>query len=274
MGGYDVFCSVRDENGDWQKAVNLGYPVNSPYDDMYFRPYKNKFIFSTIRDNSVGKHDIYLVNEIYHEPKIESFELLVKVTNKSMLNNISGKINIIDKNTRETIIIQAFADGKYENILESDNDYTIEISADNYLLSSYDILQKETNLSSNVEIDVCLIESPVVFLSSFKIYFGTNKTKIDDEFKTGLDSVVSILNEYPNIELEIAGHTDSIGSFEYNEELADKRAKNIFDYLTQNGIAESRFIYKSYSFSKAIATENTDKNKKLNRRVEFYIIEQ
>jgi len=64
MGGFDVFISTKNNKGEWQKAKNLGFPINSPNDDMFFCPYKNKFFLSSVRPETIGKSDIYCIEKV------------------------------------------------------------------------------------------------------------------------------------------------------------------------------------------------------------------
>jgi len=101
-----------------------------------------------------------------------------------------------------------------------------------------------------------------------------------DDYRIGissyglLDQVVEILNRYPGIKLEIAAHTDNMGSFEYNMELSQKRAQSIVDYLVKKGIDTGRLVGKGYGESRPIANNNTEEGRSINRRVEFIILDE
>jgi len=101
-----------------------------------------------------------------------------------------------------------------------------------------------------------------------------------DDYRVGiasyglLDQVVEILNRYPGIKLEIAAHTDNMGSFEYNMELSQKRAQSMVDYLVKKGIDPGRLVGKGYGESRPIADNNTEEGRSINRRVEFIILDE
>jgi len=80
------------------------------------------------------------------------------------------------------------------------------------------------------------------------------------------------LNDNPNLEIEIGGHTDNIGSVAYNLELSRERAKAVTLYLVSKGIRISRIKFKGYGRSIPIASNETEEGRQLNRRVEFKII--
>jgi outer membrane protein OmpA-like peptidoglycan-associated protein len=81
------------------------------------------------------------------------------------------------------------------------------------------------------------------------------------------------LKDYPEIKIEVSGHTDNIGSAEYNKELSENRAKAVVDYLTQNGIDNNRLTYVGFGFEKPLKSNETEEGRQANRRSEFRIIE-
>ncbi len=80
------------------------------------------------------------------------------------------------------------------------------------------------------------------------------------------------MNDNPNISIEIGGHTDNIGSAEYNRKLSLNRSKSVYNYLTKNGINASRLSYKGYGFNVPLSDNDTEEGRALNRRTEFKII--
>jgi outer membrane protein OmpA-like peptidoglycan-associated protein len=105
-------------------------------------------------------------------------------------------------------------------------------------------------------------------------YFEFDDYRISPASFGLLDQVVEILNRYPGIKLEIAAHTDNMGSFEYNMNLSQKRAQSMVDYLVQKGIDPERLVGKGYGESRPIADNNTEEGRSINRRVEFIILDE
>jgi outer membrane protein OmpA-like peptidoglycan-associated protein len=87
-----------------------------------------------------------------------------------------------------------------------------------------------------------------------------------------LDDAAATLKRYPEIRVEIAGHTDSIASEEYNQDLSERRAKSVLDYLVQQGIAVDRLSAKGYGESQPVADNATEEGRTSNRRVELHIL--
>jgi len=262
MGGYDIFRSVKNQDGEWQKAENIGYPINTPFDDMNFFPYKNKFYFSSIHKNTNTKNDIF-----YAYKPVRYAYLCIKVQQDDTLRELKPNILVYLDNEQNVCEAEKSNNLKKCYRLKLDKKYKVKITAENYLsVSDSILLKKDTLLSYSLTLD------PAIFIKAFKIYYYTNKYKINEKFYQGLDSLISILKENPACKLEIAGHTDDVGSIKYNNKLAKKRAMEVFNYLTQKGISSERFKYTSYGSSKPVVANDTDEHRFLNRRVEFYII--
>jgi outer membrane protein OmpA-like peptidoglycan-associated protein len=104
------------------------------------------------------------------------------------------------------------------------------------------------------------------------VNFDFDKSELRKDALPILDDVVAELNRYPDIKVEVGGHTDYVGTDEYNEGLSDRRAKAVMDYLISKGIDASRLSWKGYGESMPIADNKTAAGRALNRRVELRII--
>lgn len=104
------------------------------------------------------------------------------------------------------------------------------------------------------------------------VVFDFNKAAIKEDFKPLLDTVSEALNIYKSVTVQIDGHTDNIGSYDYNLELSKKRADSAMDYLVSKGIDGNRIETKGYSFSKPIAPNATQEGRDKNRRIEVVIL--
>lgn len=104
------------------------------------------------------------------------------------------------------------------------------------------------------------------------IFFDFNKTTLRPESTKELQKLVKLLNDNPTFQIEVAGHTDNIGTEDYNMELSTGRAYVVYSYLIKNGIDKMRLSYKGYAFKQPIATNTTDAGRQMNRRTEFRIL--
>ena len=104
--------------------------------------------------------------------------------------------------------------------------------------------------------------------------FAFNKFNLTDKAKAGLDKVAAWLNDNPDVQVEISGHTDSVGSDSYNQKLSEDRAKSVYEYfIHEGGVSSKRLSYKGYGKTRPIATNETDAGRQQNRRVELNIIQ-
>lgn len=102
-----------------------------------------------------------------------------------------------------------------------------------------------------------------------KIHFAFNRARIRSQSFGILDTVVQVLNDYPDITLEIQGHTDARGGDRYNQRLSEQRAAAVRQYLIGKGIAESRLASQGYGETQPIESNSTEEGRARNRRVEF-----
>jgi outer membrane protein OmpA-like peptidoglycan-associated protein len=119
-----------------------------------------------------------------------------------------------------------------------------------------------------------LLELSKAFGEFADALFEFDKDKITPASYPILDQLVQIMNKYPFIKVEIAAHTDNVGSFEYNMNLSERRVQSIVDYLLEKGISEHRIIGRGYGESRPIASNNTEEGRAINRRVEFIILNE
>jgi len=103
------------------------------------------------------------------------------------------------------------------------------------------------------------------------VFFKTDSYELLPESKAELNTLTDFLKSNPSIHIEVEGHTDDIGSEEYNLNLSQARAKEVFNYLVNSGINQNRMSYKGFGYSKPISSNDTEEGKALNRRTEFRI---
>jgi outer membrane protein OmpA-like peptidoglycan-associated protein len=115
------------------------------------------------------------------------------------------------------------------------------------------------------------LEDEISVVLSNEILFQYGKTDLSSNSKKTLDQAVELLNQIPNRSLVIQGHTDSVGSEEYNMQLSEQRAKKVYDYMMEQGLNIKSVSYKGYGETKPIADNSTKEGRKANRRVEFRI---
>ncbi len=306
MGGYDVFKSTLSNVGLWSRPLNLGYPINTPNDDIFYidDPDGKTGYYSSNRESGLGGMDIYKViylgsekdmfvgdaenliagviipyDDIYFAPsqklKVDTSLLMRGFINDSENQDpIVAKIEIIDRE-RSQVVATAISDptGNYSVKIPESKEYGVEIIATGYLLylDMVDLSMKTYDevVVKNFLLDRVEVGAKVILKN---IYFETGKSTLKPESYAGLNNVVKLLESNPSVRIEISGHTDNVGSLNLNTKLSNNRAKAVVTYLVGKGIPASRLEYKGYAYSQPIAPNNTAAGRAQNRRVEFKVL--
>jgi outer membrane protein OmpA-like peptidoglycan-associated protein len=307
MGGYDIFMAKKEKSGYWGKPVNLGYPINTPYDDFFFAATANgKYAYiASNREGGKGGYDIYKVTFWGPEksPALATQDYLlasiakpiqdpelagqVKVTTSAELTVFKGKtidaltkkpveatIEITDNKTGK--VIEKFtsnsASGKFLLSLNSGANYGIAVKADGYLFHSenFDIPAGSAYnmVNKTIELKNIKIGSKIALRN---VFFDTGKSTLRSESNAELDRLVKLLKDVPGLKIELSGHTDNTGSAQGNIKLSQARAEAVMNYLVSKGISKSRLTAKGYGDAKPVATNDTSEGRQLNRRTEFEI---
>ncbi len=308
LGGYDIFVSYIDDLGQWGTPINLGYPINTPYDDLFYSPNasgKLAYIASN-RKGGKGGMDIYKV--VYwgtDKPMSTDFEdqLMASIASPVSDNVIAEPITISDKSLTvfKGTIIDAVtkkpvssdivitlnstgnkftscqsnsATGKFLLSLPSGENYGISVAADGYLFHSenFDLPAKDDfNLvDKEIELNKIKVGSNITLRN---VFFDTGKWLVKTESYPELKRVVKLLNSIPSLKIEISGHTDNIGNDDFNKNLSQKRADAVLSYIVNKGISRDRLSSKGLGESMPIESNETEEGRAKNRRTDFKIIE-
>lgn len=305
IGGYDIFISKKVQ-GQWSPPVNMGYPINTPYDDFFFAPTANgKFAYiASNRAGGKGGFDIYkvtfwgtektpvidvedyLLASVAMPVKDNQIESKVDVNKKSLtvfkgitIDAISRKpveasIEITDNGTGK--VIETFttnsATGKFIITLASGKNYGIAVKAPGYLFHSenFDIPMGSADalVNKTIELKNIAIGSKIALRN---IFFDVAKATLRQESNAELDRLVKLMQDVPKLKIEISGHTDNTGSAAANEVLSQQRAEAVVNYLKSKGIDASRMVAKGYGMNSPVAPNTTEEGRQQNRRTEFEI---
>lgn len=290
MGGFDIFKSTL-EKGKWGKPVNLGCPINSAGDDVFFVLSANgeHGYYASEKTGGKGKKDIYKIvflDEIKNNSRPKLTLLKGVVFDNKTKKPLSALIEIYDNDKNELVSSYESnsATGKYMVSLPAGHDYGISVKKEGYLFYSENINIPDTaafqEIEKNIGLDKIEKGKKVVLAN---IFYDYNKASLRSSSYNELDKVVELLNQNAKVKVELAAHTDSRGSDSYNLKLSQERAQSCVDYLTSKGIDRSRLIAKGYGESLPLVKEEvinnmaTEQEKEAahqqNRRSEFKILE-
>jgi len=271
MGGYDLFVSVGEKN-NWSIPRNLGYPLNSSTDDFYyvFKDETSGF-FASNRKGGLGDDDIYqfVIKDLPVIPNTRHSNILVLETTvidnatKHPIDNAS--VAILNTSTDKLWETKSNLEGKNTKVVDNNTPYAITVNKQGYYPSIQAINTKnatEDTMKVLIPLDSKNEARPIARVYKLNdksptlhvgdkfrinnIHYNFDKDNIRPDAAKILDTLVDILHQYPSMVIELSSHTDSRGSDEYNEKLADRRAKSAVAYLISKGIARKRLIAKGY----------------------------
>tara|TARA_Y100000748_G_scaffold71199_1_gene58370 strand:+ start:1066 stop:3033 length:1968 start_codon:yes stop_codon:yes gene_type:complete len=287
FGGLDIFVASRKSGK--VTISNPGKPLNSRGDDFGVNPYNaTRGFFTSNRDGGYGDDDIYtFVND---DPNLKIVNYILKGTtltpkseNKELSVLGNSSVKLLDKD--ENIIQETFTDekGKFEFTVYSDEDYILIGEKENYFSTRGDFstIGKEVDRTklkefiTNVEFEKNLVLDKIVVNKSIvldNIYYDLNKADIREDAALELDKLVVILNDNPNITVELSSHTDDRSTVDYNQDLSQRRAESAVSYIISKGISEKRMTAKGYGESQLIIPNaKTEEEHQINRRTEFKV---
>ena len=308
IGGYDIFVSYLDDLGHWGKPINLGFPINTTYDEIFFSPNASgRYAYiSSNRPGGKGRMDIYKVTYRGNEKQmVLDFEdqLIASIANpvsdnitlqpiileqKSLTvfkgkildvvteKPIKAKIDIIINKTGEiyTTVNSNSSSGNFLMSLPAGFNYGISVEADGYLFHSENFDLPIGDDFNVVNKDILLKNIKIGSnITLNNVFFKTEKWSITSESFHELDKLVALLKDVSNLEIEISGHTDNTGSKVFNELLSQRRADAVVNYLVDKGIERKRLKAKGYGSSKPVANNDSSNGRALNRRTEFEILD-
>ena len=258
MGGLDLFKATQDSTGKW-KVENLGAPINSMADDfgITFAGKEERGFFCSNRNDARGYDHIYS----FERPTITIFiEGIVNDVDEYPIEDATVRIVVKDG---LNVKVPVKKDGTYRVELERDIRYVMMASARGYLNQNYELHTgpEEKNETYIVDFFLSPISKPVVIDN---IFYDFDKATLRPESKKALDEMIKMLNDNPNVTIELGAHTDRKGTDQYNERLAQRRAQSVVDYLIAGGIEAARLEAKGYgeSVPKTI-------NKKMAKQFDF-----
>lgn len=276
MGGLDLFMTSMNEDSTWTTPKNLGYPINTVGDEMGMAIEAGGELayFSSKRENSLGK-DIYtFVLDEAVRPNPVSY-IKGKVSDKETGKALQSEFELINL-TGNRIALKSNTDdqGNFLICLPSGYNYGINISKPGYLFFSESFMFEDgypinEPLIKNVFLQLIKIGEK---MSLKNVFFEFDSWELKDESTRELDNLVKMMKLNPSIIIEVGGHTDIVGTDEYNMILSEKRALSVLNYLKDNGIPVDRVQHKGYGNTVPIGDNNSADGRSQNRRTEVVIV--
>lgn len=334
MGGYDIFKSMYDSTANqWTEPVNLGYPINTPDEDVFFVATKDgqRGYYASVRDDGQGYTDIYMVNFFpdgeekpvlaqkepektetpkkeepkkeepkQEEPKKEEpkpaapakeaapapkhvspesmpVTLTIRITDDESGLPLEANVNLRRLSDNQLAGKSTTAKGEYAFTATPKQPVQMMLSVekDGYMFKNFKLTlpaagAEPQEIVRNIELN----QLKAGFSSVLRnIYFDFNKASFKKDSYDELNKLERLLNENPDLVVEISGHTDNIGGTAYNKYLSMRRAQAVVDYVVQKGISKARVFAKGHGEERPIATNDDEQDgRAMNRRVEFKVL--
>jgi len=297
FGGLDIMVAKRRSGKI--SIENLGMPMNSSFDDFglfLFKP--DRGFFSSNRPGGKGDDDIYTF--LNDDPNLKTVNYYLAGTTNThdeqerqvILANV--KLQMLDYNDNVIDEVITDQDGKFNFRVYEQERYTLigekqGRDAERFFITRLDfstigrsIPQDElTQLITNITFDTLMILDQIIIDKSIvleNIYYDFAQWDITPQAAVELDKMVKVLEDNPDIVIELSSHTDSVDTENYNQRLSQRRAESAVDYIIQSGVDRRRMVAVGYGENRPIAintnpdgTDNAEGRAK-NRRTEFKVI--
>ncbi|MCA8830102.1 OmpA family protein [Hymenobacter pini] len=285
MGGLDVYRCEQLAADKWSIPQNLGYPLNT---------YENEASLYITSDNRRGfcsrsKATVSGVKQERDRPvELFGFEVPKEVRARETSTYTQGRVfdaftkkpikadvQLYDLNTDELVqyVGSDAENGEYTVVLNEGRQYAMYASADKYLMRSLSFDYSDKRSFDPLTLDIYL--EPVRSGRSIvlnNLFFDTKEYELKPKSRTELNRLVGFMKQYPDILVEISGHTDDVGSDDDNLVLSQNRAKSVYSYLISQGVKAQRLRFKGYGETKPLNPNDTDEHRQQNRRIELRIL--
>ena len=247
MGGLDIYRAIKNEDGFWS-VENLKAPINSSADDfgIVFQGKKEMGLFSSSREGGKGGDDIFS----FELPELEFWAqgLLIDKNSKRPVKDAMVTLYGSDGSVNE---IKAHNDGTFKFKLKQYTDYLVLASASNFLKKKIKITTNNLTENKIFDLKIELISmSETVEIPN--VFYDFGKWELNESSKNALTELMKLLEDNPNITIELGSHTDMVGDSIKNMDLSMKRAQSIINYLNEKGYDPDRLIAKGYGESKPV----------------------
>ena len=277
-GGPDLFYCRKGPKGDWSVPENLGYPINTIYDEgtLFIAADGKTAYYTSDRTDSKGGLDIYSFELPDNVRPYKTLWVKGQVLDKKTKKGLPSAVELIDLTTKQTISkVQTDERGNYLITLPVGKDYAFNVNRKGYLFYSDNFFLSNRSPDSTYEKNIPL--QPIEANASVvlkNVFFDVNKFDLKLESEAELDKLVQLMNDNPTVKIQIGGHTDNVGKPADNLVLSNNRAKAVVTYLVSKNISAQRLTAKGFGETQPVADNKTEEGRAMNRRTEMKVISQ
>lgn len=283
MGGYDIY-KTQEVGNSWTKPENLGYPINTPDNDIFYVTSKDgkRAYYSSVRDDAFGYEDIYMITvpEPDEEPEPEAkrkipTRYILRIEDSKTNKVLTARVKLQGAQDNMVVGSTSTKEGIYEFKVSETKAYNLSVEAEGFMFINETVTIEGAAEDEKIVMRTIKMKPlEVGFVSVLRnLYFDFNKATFKQESYTELNKLERMLQQNATMTIEIAGHTDIVGTKTYNKTLSQKRAEAVKDYLTKKGIDSRRITAVGYGSSRPLASnDDEEEGRELNRRVEFKVL--
>lgn len=277
-GSNDIFYTKRLDTTweKWTEPINMGSKLNSDGWDAYFNiPASGENAYFVSTNNSLGYEDIFKIR-LPDGLKPEDVVLVTGFVKDNKGNPIEALIKYEDLQTGDKIGKARThpVSGKYQITLTKGQRYGIYAEANDYIAVTYNMNLDSLKAFKSIDKDIVMYpikKGETILINN--IFFEFAQFELLPESFSELNRLVDILNKYPDLNIQINGHSDDVGTESRNNLFSLNRAKAVSEYLTSKGISSKRLKVKGFGYSQPLIKETTEEARSQNRRVEFLILD-
>lgn len=251
-GNADIYCSLRNADGSWGEPQNLGTPINTKGTEMapFLHPDGKTLYFSSDKHVGMGGFDLFMSR------RGKDGQWQTPVNLGFPINTNGDEINFFVAADGKTAFISSVREGRNGGY----DIYTFELPEE--------IRSDSANYLSAVDV-VALVSGDAVVLQHIQFEFNSSALTADSQL--GIEMLTEFLKRNPDLKVELAGHTDDVGSENYNQKLSAARAEVVRQALVSNGINENQLTAKGYGSTQPLVPNDSDEHRATNRRTEMII---
>ncbi len=285
LGSSDIFRAELDAKGQWGTPRNLGYPLNTFANEAsLFISSDNKRLYCTRAEPprpgdpaSMAPPILLYGSEVPTSVRARETSTYAqgRVFDAVTKKPLNAMVQLFDLSTN-VLTQQVYSDaetGEYTAVLNEGRAYAMYAAAPGYLLKSlnfdYSAARTFDPLTLNIYLDPAKSGRSAVLNN---LFFDSNQAMLKPRSRTELDRLVEFLRQDPSLRVEVAGHTDNVGTPAANLTLSQRRAQAVLTYLSGHGVPATRLRAKGYGATKPLAANDTEAHRAQNRRIELRVL--
>ncbi|MBN3584377.1 OmpA family protein [Algoriphagus aestuarii] len=277
FGGMDIFLS-RVENNEFSVPENLGLPINDQLDQvaLFITAQKDYAYFTELTTGENGNDRSLLYRFKFPEEIYLGENLTVtggKVFNAKTGEPIDATLSLVSL-TNDSTLYQFQSDGKTGEFMMLYPDKAISglyVEKKGFLPKIYNVERDKLQNVEDLDVELVPVASGEEFVFE-NIFFDFDKYALKPESMSSLRRLVKFLKENPNVNIQITGHTDNVGSPGYNLQLSLQRAESVQKYLVGEGMHPARVMVDGKGDQQPVVPNTTPQNQALNRRITIKVL--